>query len=56
MIEEGLRALELWKERPPRELVAAIYRAMAAGLLIDRCRTAESLPTFIDNLRWFERT
>ena len=30
MIEAGLRALEEWKHLPPGELLAAVYRAMAA--------------------------
>ncbi len=30
MIKAGLKALEQWKNLPPGELMAAIYRAMAA--------------------------
>ncbi len=30
MIKAGLKALEQWKDLPPGEVMAAVYRAMAA--------------------------
>ena len=30
MIEAGLRAMEAWKNLPPGEVIAAVYRAMVA--------------------------
>jgi len=35
MIDSGLQALKKWKHLPPGELLAAVYRAMAARAAID---------------------
>ena len=55
MIDAGLRAIEAWKDLPPGELIAAVYRAMAAAAPIDRTHTAEPSPTIIEILKKFER-
>jgi hypothetical protein len=51
MIKEGLKALELWKELPPGEVIAAVYRAMAAVAPIDKSHMAEPSPTIIEVLK-----
>jgi hypothetical protein len=55
MIKEGLRALALWKELPPGEVIAAVYRAMAAVAPVDRTHAAEPSPTIIEILNRLER-
>jgi len=55
MIEAGLRAMEAWKDLPSGELMAAVYRAMAALAPDDRSRTAEPSPTIMEILKSFER-
>jgi hypothetical protein len=55
MIEAGIRAMSAWKDLPPGELVAAIYRAMAACAPVDRTSLAEPSPTIMDILRRYER-
>jgi len=52
MIEAGLRAIETWKDLPPGELIAAVYRAMAAAAApIERTHTSEPLPTISEILK-----
>ena len=51
MIKDGLKALELWKELPPGEAIAAVYRAMATVAPIDKAHTAEPSPTIIEILK-----
>ena len=53
MIKESLRAIERWKDLPPGELIAAVYRAMAAVAPIDSARTAEPSPTIMLDLLLF---
>ena len=55
MIEAGVRAMEVWKDFPPGELVAAVYRAMVAVAPIDRTHTTEPSPTILEILKQFER-
>ena len=51
MIEAGLCALEDWKDLPPGELLAAVYRAMAAHAPIGNKDGAVPSPTVLDALR-----
>ncbi len=55
MIEAGVRAMSAWKDLPPGELVAAIYRAMAAYAPVDRTNVADPSPTIMDILKRYER-
>ncbi len=55
MIEAGVRAMSVWKDLPPGELVAAVYRAMAAHAPVDRTHLAEPSPTIMDILKRYER-
>ena len=55
MIEAGLRAIETWRDLPPGELIAAVYRAMAAAASVDRTHTSEPSPTIGEILKRFDR-
>jgi hypothetical protein len=55
MIEAGLRAMEAWKNLPPGEVIAAVYRAMVAAAPVDRTHTEKPSPTIIEILKRFER-
>ena len=52
MIEAGVRAMEVWKDFPPGELVAAVYRAMAA-VAPSQTKAADHVPpaNFLEVLR-----
>jgi hypothetical protein len=51
MIKAGLEALEQWKDLPPGELIAAVYRAMAACAPFEAKNTAQPSPTVLDVLK-----
>ena len=51
MIEAGLRALEDWKDLPPGELLATVYRAMAARAPLENKDGAAPSPTVLDALK-----
>lgn len=53
MIEAGLRTMEAWKNLPPGELLAEVYRAMAALAPVDKAHTTE--PTIPEILKTYER-
>ena len=55
MIGAGLRAIETWRDLPPGELIAAVYRAMAAAASVDRTHTSEPSPTISEILKRFDR-
>jgi hypothetical protein len=51
MIEAGLQALERWKHLPPGELLAAVYRAMAADAPPESKGTAQPSATVLEVLK-----
>ncbi len=51
MIGAGLQALERWKHLPPGELLAAVYRAMAADAPPESKETAQPSATVLDVLK-----
>ena len=55
MIGAGLRAIETWRDLPPGELIAAVYRAMAAAALADQTHMSERSPTISEILKRFDR-
>jgi hypothetical protein len=55
MIEAGLRAIEAWKDLPLGELVAAVYRAMAAVAIGDGTDAAAPSPTITEIMQRLER-
>jgi hypothetical protein len=51
MIKAGLKALEQWKDLPPGEVMAAVYRAMAAVAPPESKETGQPSVTVLEVLK-----
>ena len=51
MIKAGLKALEQWKNLPPGEVMAAVYRAMAAVAPPESQETGQPSATVLEDLK-----
>jgi hypothetical protein len=51
MIKAGLKALEQWKDLPPGELMAAVYRAMAAIAPLESKESRQPSATILEVLK-----
>ncbi len=51
MIKAGLKALEQWKDLPPGEVMAAVYRAMAAVAPQESKETGQPSATVLEVLK-----